>query len=92
MNRTRRIGPKIFVPFRTIDKDSGGSVSLWEMYACLGGYVLFWDSRILSQRECVGMISACADELRQACDHWQECTCGQVEGCAGGKVISGASC
>ena len=49
-------------------------------------------SRFLSQRECVGMISACADELRQAFDYWQECTCGQVERCASGRVISGTSC
>ena len=28
---------------------------------------------ILTQRECVGMISACADEVRQAYDNWQEC-------------------
>ena len=52
----------------------------------------FRAERILSQRECVGIINACADELRQADDHWQECTCGQVESCAGGRVISGASC
>ena len=27
VNRTRRIGPKVFVPFRKIEKDSSGSVS-----------------------------------------------------------------
>ena len=41
----------------------------------------------LSQRECVGMISACADELRQAYDYWQECICGQVESCAGWCIM-----
>ena len=53
---------------------------------------LVWALNDLRKSECVGMISACADELRQANDYWQECTRGQVEICAGGRVIGGSSC
>ena len=34
--------------------------------------VLNFTQADLSQRECVGMISACADELRQVFDYWQK--------------------
>ena len=43
MNRTRRIGPKTFVPFLKIDEDSGGSVSCRFLFLdallplCVGG-------------------------------------------------------
>ena len=33
---------------------------------------LFRAQWILSQRECVAMISACADELSQVYDYWQK--------------------